>query len=134
MHMKLDNRVLLTMVCCFTLFLFPLTAFSAGPLRIALSFICLLFFPGYALISALFPRQGTLSLLERSVLSIGLSIAIVPLIGLALNYTPWGIRLDPILIAVALTMVELAGASAFKAWLEGLAAQLPRSLSSREVP
>jgi len=99
--MKLDNRVLLTLVCCLTLFLFPLTAFSAGPLRIALSFICLLFFPGYALISALFPRQGTLSLLERSVLSIGLSIAVVPLIGLALNYTPWGIRLNPILIAVA---------------------------------
>ena len=99
--MKLDNRFLLILLCCLTLFLFPLTAFSAGPLRIALSFICLLFFPGYALISALFPRQGTLSLIERSVLSIGLSIAVVPLIGLALNYTPWGIRLNPILISVA---------------------------------
>jgi len=91
----------LILLCCLTLFLFPVTAFATGPLRIALSFICLLFFPGYALVSALFPRQGTLSLLERSVLSIGLSIAIVPLIGLALNYTPWGIRLNPILIAVA---------------------------------
>jgi len=99
--MKLDNRVLLILVCCLTLFLFPVAAFSAGPLRIALSFICLLFFPGYALISALFPKQGTLSLVERSVLSVGLSIAIVPLIGLALNYTPWGIRLNPILTAVA---------------------------------
>ena len=30
-------------------------------------------------------------------MSFGLSIAIVPLTGLALNYTPFGIRLDPIL-------------------------------------
>jgi uncharacterized membrane protein len=34
------------------------------------------------------------------VLSIGLSIAIVPLIGLGLNFTPWGIRLDPIVISL----------------------------------
>jgi uncharacterized membrane protein len=99
--MKIDNRVLLILVCCLTLFLFPVTAFSSGLLRIVLSFLCLLFFPGYALISALFPQKGTLSLIERIVLGIGLSVAVVPLIGLALAYTPWGIRLDPILIAVA---------------------------------
>ena len=33
----------------------------------------------------------------------------------------------PILIAFAMTMVELAGAAAFKAWLEGVATQLSRS-------
>ncbi|WP_292728115.1 DUF1616 domain-containing protein [Methanoculleus sp.] len=33
-------------------------------------------------------------------LSFGLSIAVVPLIGLALNYTPWGIRLDPIAVTL----------------------------------
>ncbi len=37
--------------------------------------------------------------IERVALSFGLSIAIVPLIGLALNFTPWGIRLVPIMIA-----------------------------------
>jgi uncharacterized membrane protein len=106
--MKLDNRVLLVLACCFTLFLFPVTAFSSGFLRITLSLVCLLFLPGYAMISALFPRQGSLDLLERIVLGIGLSIAIVPLIGLALNYTPWGIRLDPILIAVAAFIFAMA--------------------------
>jgi uncharacterized membrane protein len=106
--MKLDNRVLLVLACCFTLFLFPVTAFSSGFVRITLSLVCLLFLPGYAMISALFPRQGTLDLLERIVLSIGLSIAIVPLIGLALNYSPWGIRLDPILIAVAAFIFAMA--------------------------
>jgi uncharacterized membrane protein len=100
LRMKVDNRVLLILVCCLTLFLFPVTAFSSGLLRIALGFLCLLFFPGYALISALFPKQDTLNLIERVALGFGLSIAIVPLIGLALNYTPWGITLNPILIAV----------------------------------
>ena len=39
--------------------------------------------------------------IERVALSFGLSIAIVPLIGLILNFTPWGIRLVPVVTAVA---------------------------------
>ena len=39
--------------------------------------------------------------IERVALSFGLSIAIVPLIGLVLNFTPWGIRLGPILVSVS---------------------------------
>lgn len=99
--MKLDNRILLAIACCLTLFIFPVTAFSSGPLRIALAFVCLLFIPGYALLSALFPKQDALGMVERIALSFGLSIAIIPLLGLALNYTPWGLRLTPILITVA---------------------------------
>jgi uncharacterized membrane protein len=54
------------------------------------------------LISVLYPRGGELDGLERLALSIGLSLAIVPLIGLMLNYTPWGIRLEPIMVSMAL--------------------------------
>lgn len=44
--------------------------------------------------------------IERFALSVGLSIAIVPLIGFVLNYTPFGIRLEPILISLtAFTVV-----------------------------
>ena len=39
--------------------------------------------------------------IERVTLSSGLSIAIVPLIVLVLNFTPWGIRLLPILVSVS---------------------------------
>ena len=49
--------------------------------------------------------------IERVALSFGLSIAIVPLLGLVLNFTPWGIRLVPIVVAVAgftLLMVAIA--------------------------
>ena len=59
-----------------------------------------LFFPGYALVCALFPKKMDLDEVERLALSIGLSIAVVPLLGLVLNYTPFGIRLYPILVSL----------------------------------
>ena len=75
------------------------------PIRTVLGILLVLFLPGYSLIAALFPRKGDLDSIERVALSFGLSIAVTPLIGLALNYTPWGIRLDPILIClVAFTL------------------------------
>ena len=66
-------------------------------LRILLGLPFVLFFPGYALMAALFPRKARMSGIERVALSFGLSIAAVSLIGLILNYTPWGIRLESML-------------------------------------
>ena len=40
--------------------------------------------------------------------SFGLSIAVVPLLGLALNYTPFGIRLVPVLVVLSVFTVSLA--------------------------
>ena len=72
------------------------------PIRIALAIPVILFIPGYCLLASLFPKNGDLDLMARMVLSIGVSIAIVPLIGLGLNFTPWGIRLDPIVLSLIL--------------------------------
>jgi uncharacterized membrane protein len=66
-----------------------------------------LFIPGYSLIAALFPGEKDIDLIERVALSFGLSIAVVPLTGLVLNYTPWGIRLDPILICISIITIGL---------------------------
>lgn len=71
-------------------------------IRVLLALPLVLFIPGYALIAALFPTDEDLDLIERIALSFGLSIAVVPLIGLGLNYTPWGIRLDPIVLSLSL--------------------------------
>ncbi len=68
--------------------------------RTVLGLLLVLFLPGYALIASLFPKKDDLDTIERLALSFGLSIAITPLIGLVLNYTPWGIRLDPILVSL----------------------------------
>ena len=68
--------------------------------RTVLGLLLVLFFPGYALIASLFPKKDDLDSIERITLSFGLSIAITPLLGLVLNYTPWGIRLDQILVSL----------------------------------
>lgn len=79
-----------------------LPVLNESPLRVMFTLPVILFIPGYALIAALFPEKDEIDLLERIALSFGLSIAIVPLIGLGLNYTPWGIRLDPIVTSLTI--------------------------------
>ncbi len=75
----------------------------------------ILYLPGAMLIELLYPKPKDLSQLERLALSIGLSLALVPLVGLILNYTPWGIRLDPIFISLSsLTLALASGAVARK--------------------
>lgn len=81
--------------------IFVVTIFTNDIIRMVLGFPFLLFCPGYALISALFIKKDDLDTLERIALSIGLSIAIVPLTGLILHFTPYGIRLYPILFSIA---------------------------------
>jgi uncharacterized membrane protein len=75
---------------------------NTTPVRFVFTLPVMLFIPGYCFITALFPRDGDITFIERIVLSIGLSIVIVPLICLGLNFTPWGIRLDPIVISLTL--------------------------------
>ncbi|MCG2880164.1 MAG: DUF1616 domain-containing protein [Vulcanisaeta sp.] len=90
-------------------------------IRYGLGALMILFMPGYALVETLYPRGDELGPLERLALSIGLSLAVVPLIGLILNYTPWGIRLVPILISTnAFTTALLTTALIRKARLFAL--------------
>ncbi len=87
---------------------------NESPFRIILTLPGLLFIPGYCLIAVLFPKKGDIGLLERVMLSIGLSIAIVPLIGLGLNFTPWGIRLEPVLISITLFTLAMIVVAQFR--------------------
>jgi len=87
--------------------LFSNTLHPLKYLRYVFGSITVLFLPGYATVEALYPREEELSSLERLALSIGLSLAIVPLIGLALNYTPWCIRLEPTLAALSVYIASL---------------------------
>lgn len=76
--------------------------------RQIIGLIFVLFLPGYAATAALFPENDQIDGIERVALSFGLSIVIVPLIGLALNFTPWGIRLDPILATVSAFIIGVS--------------------------
>jgi uncharacterized membrane protein len=75
---------------------------NGSPIRVVLSIPLVLFLPGYCLLSALFPKNSDITLIERIALSFGLSVVFVSLIGLGLNFTPWGIRLEPLIISLTL--------------------------------
>ena len=77
-----------------------------------LAILLVLFVPGYVLVAALFPGSKEIDWIERIVLSLGLSIAVVPLLGLLLNYTPFGIRFAPIVATIAL-FTRLVGLAAY---------------------
>ena len=65
----------------------------------------MLFLPGYSLVEALYAKKKELEGLTRIALSIGLSLALVPLTGLVLNYTPLGIRLVPVTASLVLLTI-----------------------------
>jgi uncharacterized membrane protein len=110
---KLDKDLaligILTIVLVVVITLFPSTT-----ARIILGLPFLLFFPGYTLMAALFPRKGGLGGVERVALSFGVSIAVAALIGLILNYTPGGIRLYPILISLAVFSLAASGVAWYR--------------------
>lgn len=107
-------------------------------LRVPLGFAFILFVPGYVIVAALFPQRGEsprresprrgtfererdatafwavpwrsrIDGVERAALSFGLSVAIVPVIAILLNLSPWRVRLVP--IAVVLSAVTLLAVS-----------------------
>ena len=84
---------------------------SGSSIRTVISLPMVLFLPGYALVSVLFPEKDGLEGMERIALSIGINIAILPLIGLALSYTPWGIKEIPLLTSLSVITLLLCGAA-----------------------
>jgi uncharacterized membrane protein len=79
-------------------------------IRYVLGAIFVLYIPGYAIVRTLYARKP-LGFIERNVLSIGLSLAVVPLIGFILDFTPWRIGLTAIfstLIMVTTAVCTLA--------------------------
>lgn len=105
----------LLVVTIVSLALVPLAVFLGGNLAsLVLGLIFVLFFPGYTLVAALFPKRDDLDGVQRLALSFGLSIAVVPLIGLVLNYTPWGIGLYPVLVSVLVFIIAAAGVAWYR--------------------
>lgn len=76
-------------------------------IRFLLGSIFILLLPGFSLIKALFPTRE-ISSLERIVLSVGMSIVLVPLVGLILIYTPWGITLTHTSLSLLVVTTFLA--------------------------
>jgi uncharacterized membrane protein len=73
-------------------------------LRFILGGLLVLFLPGYSLVGLIYSKREELDYLSRIAFSFVMSLAIVILVGLVLNYTPFGITL----VAVALSLGALA--------------------------
>lgn len=72
--------------------------------RIILGIPVALFIPGYIFIAALFPKRDDIEIVDRITMSIGVSIAILSIIGLLLNFI-YGIRLMTVLIILYIYMM-----------------------------
>jgi hypothetical protein len=102
--------VMATALCVLTI---AEDAYPLAYIRYILGLIFILFLPGYGLAKALFPKHTPFKTSSRGLdsavriaLSIGLSLAIIPLVTMFLDYTPLGVRLTPILLSVlAVTLV-----------------------------
>lgn len=104
----------LSVVTVVTVLSIPQDTWAICYFRSVTGFIFVLFLPGYAFIKAIFPRKLPVTTSnqemcgnERIMLSIVMSLILTPIVGLILNYTPWGIRLAPITLSLlALTVVS----------------------------
>jgi len=109
--------VLSTVALSLTAILFTPDTFPLVIIRWLLSSILVLLLPGYVLLQLLFPERKEIDVLERLALSVGLSLALVSLIGLTLNYTPLGIRLIPVTASLSTFTLVFAAAAATKGYL-----------------
>ena len=134
-NLPADLAAVLAVVVLTNLAVF-LPVVNDSPIRVVVGLVFVLFVPGYAFIAALFPEAGEpptgtddddettenglqdrgIDGIERTALSFGLSIAVVPLIGLVLNFTPFGIRLVPILVSISGFTVITTVVAAVRRW------------------
>jgi uncharacterized membrane protein len=91
----------------FSLILVFVTSGFALYLRYIFGSLLVLLFPGYSLSEALYPKEELENPI-RLALSIGLSLSLVPLASLVLNFTPFGVRLLPMVFSLSgLTLLFL---------------------------
>lgn len=104
-----------TLTAIFTIHdsLYPLTY-----IRQIFGIIFVLFIPGFSFMRLIYPKKVTLlgsvrgsTSLECLALSLGLSVTLTAIVGLVLNFTPWGITLLPtasILFIITLVFSTIA--------------------------
>ncbi|MCG8350755.1 MAG: DUF1616 domain-containing protein [Chloroflexales bacterium] len=76
-----------------------------APLRVVLGLLYIIFIPGYCWTIPLFPQRHDLDVVTRSGISLGISLALIPILALVLDKTPWGITPWSILIVQYITIV-----------------------------
>jgi uncharacterized membrane protein len=110
-----------SIVTTISVFTIPEATYPITYVRNLLGIIFILILPGYAFIKALFlstvpfkTNSEKLDNFERIALSMALSLVIVPLVGLILNFSPFGIRLVPITLSLLAFTIIFATAAVLR--------------------
>lgn len=91
--------IALAIATTLSVFTIPEGAYPIVYANYILGSVFVLGLPGYSVVKVLFPNKE-LDIVERAALSIGVSTVLVPVIGLLLSYTPWGIRVTPLVFSL----------------------------------
>ena len=110
--------IALAIATAIAVFTIPEDAYPIVYVRQVLGIIFVLFLPGYTFIKTLFPSKlpiqtssENMDNIERTALSLGMSLALTSMVGLVLNYSPWGITLTSITLSLlGLTLVFASAA------------------------
>ena len=110
--------IALAIATAIAVFTIPEDAYPIVYVRQVLGIIFVLFLPGYTFIKTLFPSKlpiqtssENMDNIERTALSLGMSLALTSMVGLVLNYSPWGITLTPITLSLLGLTVVFASAA-----------------------
>ncbi len=110
--------IVVAIIAVVAVFVVPDNVNPAAYIRMILDLVLVLFLPGFSFMKALYPSgvpiktsSEGLDIAEFIVLSLGLSIAITPMVGLALYFSPWGMGPGPvarILLGLVIVFVAIA--------------------------
>ena len=115
--------LVLASLATITVFIIPQSVYPFTYLRYLVGAVFVGFLPGFAFLKILYPSKMYWGMfpknactLEQMVLSIGLSIALVALAGLVLNFTPFGIGLMPLTLTILVLIVIFASVGIIRSY------------------
>lgn len=106
--------VLLVTVFCMAFIFIP--SLNSSIYKTVLSFLLILFLPGYGFVAMIYPRIKDISSAYRLIFSFGISYLLTAVIALALNYTSYGNNYDYILLILSLLTVIFTIIALFIRW------------------
>ncbi|MGA3198632.1 MAG: DUF1616 domain-containing protein [Halobacteriota archaeon] len=118
-----SDLIAICVLSLITLVIVNISILGVAFFRWIFGLVLIVFSPGYIFLAALFPGKKDLGVIERAALSVGLSVVLVGLIGLFLNYAGFGISLEPICVSITV----FVGICSFIGYWRRM--QLPRSES-----
>jgi uncharacterized membrane protein len=111
---QLTDLLLICLWCSLAIFWTFIIPVDSTIIQAFLGIPLTLFIPGYVTTAAIFPSARHLDTIERIVLSLCLSVAAVSLIAFALNFTPYGILVNTVFLALTAFIVLMVLAAAVR--------------------